>query len=88
MLIFVSTSAVFTKILDQNGIWKCGQMATPGLPKIKVFWKKGYDVIIFVSDVNNKILARDSTYIVDVVTWPKFGNSNISMREVIITSSL
>ena len=64
------------------------KMATPGLRKIKVFWKKGYDVIIFVNDVTNKILSRDSNYIVDVVTWPKFGNSNISMREVIITSIL
>ena len=64
------------------------KMATPGLRKIKVFWKKGYDVIIFVNDVTNKILSRDSNYIVDVVTWPKFGNSSIFMREVIITSIL
>ena len=64
------------------------KMATPGLHKIKVFWKKGYDVIIFVNDVTNKTLSRDSNYIVDVVMWPKFGNSSISMREVIITSSL
>ena len=64
------------------------KMATPGLRKIKVFWKKGYDVIIFVNDVTNKILSRDSNYIVDVVMWPKFGNSSISMREVIITSIL
>ena len=63
-------------------------MAAPGVRKIKVFWKKGYDVIIFASDVTNKILSRDSNYIVDAVTWPKFGNSSISMREVIITSSL
>ena len=65
-----------------------GKMATPGIRKIKVFWKKGYDVIISVSDVTNKILSRDSNHIVDVVTWPKFGNSSISMREVIVTSSL
>ena len=64
------------------------KMATPGLHKIKVFWKKGYDVIIFVNDVTNKTLSRDSNYIVDVVMWPKFGNSSISMREVIITLSL
>ena len=61
-------------------------MATPGLLKIKVFWNKGYDVIIYVHDVTNKILSRDSNYIVDVVMWPKFGNSSIYMREVIITS--
>ena len=64
------------------------KMATPGLLKITVFWNKGYDVIIPVDDVTNKILSRDSNYIVDVFMWPKFGNSNISMREVIITSVL
>ena len=64
------------------------KMATPGLLKITVFWNKGYDVIISVDDVTNKILSRDSNYIVDVVMWPKFGNSSISVREVIITSIL
>ena len=64
------------------------KMATPGLLKITVFWNKGYDVIISVDDVTNKILSRDSNYIVDVVMWPKFGNTSISMREVIITSIL
>ena len=51
--------------------------ATPDLLKINVFWNKDYDV-------SNKILLRDSNYIVDVVMWPKFGNFTISMREVII----
>ena len=64
------------------------KMATPGLLKIKVFWNKGYDVIISVHDVTNKILSRDSNYIVDVFMWPKFGNSSISMREIITTSIL
>ena len=64
------------------------KMATPGLLKITVFWNKGYDVIISVDDVTNKILSRDSNYIVDVVMWPKFGNSSICIREVIITSVL
>ena len=64
------------------------KMATPGLLKITVFWNKGYDVIIPVHDVTNKILSRDSNYIIDVVMWPKFGNSSISMREVIIISIL
>ena len=63
-------------------------MATLGLLKIKIFWNKGYDVIIFVYDVINKNLSRDSYYIVDVVLWPKFGNSSTSMKEVIITSIL
>ena len=62
------------------------KMATPGLLKIKVFWNKGYDVIIYVHDVTNKILSRDSNYIVDVVMWSKFGNCSISIREVIIIS--
>ena len=64
------------------------KMATPGLLKITVFWNKGYDVIISVDDVTNKILSRDSNYIVDVVMWPKFGNFSISMREVNIISIL
>ena len=64
------------------------KMAIPGLPKIKTFWKKGYDVVISVDDVTDKILSRDSNYNVNVVMWPKFGNSSISVREVIITSIL
>ena len=56
------------------------KMATLGLLKIKVFWNKGYDVIIYVHDVTNKILSRDSNYIVDVVMWSKFGNSSIGIR--------
>ena len=60
------------------------KMATPGLLKIKVFWKKGYEV----DDVTNKILSRDSNYIVDVFVRPKFGNCSILMREVITTSIL
>ena len=63
-------------------------MVTPGLLKITVFWDKGYDVIISVNDVTNKILWRDSNYIVDLFMWPKFGDSIISMREVITTSIL
>ena len=55
------------------------KMATPGLPKVKLFWNKGYDVMIYVYDVTNKILSRDSNYTIDVVMWPKFGNSSISM---------
>ena len=64
------------------------KMATPGLLKIKVFWNKGYDVIIYVHDVTNKILSRDSNYGVNVVMWSKFGDSSISVREVVITSIL
>ena len=64
------------------------KLATPGLLKIKIFRNKGYDVIIPDSDVTNKILSRDSNYILDAVMWSKFGNSSISMREVIMTSIL
>ena len=64
------------------------RMANPGLLKVTVFWNKGYDVIIPVNDVTNKILSRDSNYIVDVFMWSKFGNSSISMKQVITTSIL
>ena len=58
-------------------------MATLGFLKTKAFWKKVYHVIISVHDVTNKILSRDSSNIVDAM-GPNFGNSNISMRKVII----
>ena len=64
------------------------KMATSGLLKITKFWNKGYDVIVSVEDVTNKILSRDSNYIVDLFMWPKFSNSSISMKEVITTSIL
>ena len=64
------------------------KLAALDLLEIKVFWNKGYDFIAFVHDDINEIQSRDLNYIVDVVMWPKFGNSNISMREVTITSIL
>ena len=64
------------------------KLATLGPLKIKVFWNKGYDVIIYVYEVTNQILSRDSNCIVDVIMLPKFGNSSIHTREVIITSIL
>ena len=64
------------------------KIATPDLLKITIFWNKGYDVIISANDVTNKILSRDSKYIVGVFMWPKFGNCSISVREVITTSIL
>ena len=64
------------------------KLATLGPLKIKVFWNKGYDVIIYVYEVTNQILSRGSNCIVDVVMLPKFGNSSIYTREVIITSIL
>ena len=60
-----------------------------GLLKIKVFWNEvwlwGHN---FLYDVPDIILTRYANYFVDVVMWPKFGNSSISMRVVIITSIL
>ena len=64
------------------------KIATLVLVQIKVFWNKSYDVIISVHDFANKILSHDSNFIVDLVMWPKLGNSSISMREVIITAIL
>ena len=64
------------------------KMATPGFLKMKVLLNKDYDVIIYVHEVTNKILSYDSNYIVDEVIGQKFGNSSISMKEIIITSTL
>ena len=61
------------------------KMATSGLLKIKIFWKTGYDDIIVVHDVTDKILSGDSNYNVNVVMWPTFGKSSISVTEIIIT---
>ena len=44
-----------------------GKIATLGLLKIKIFRNKGFDVIISVHGVTNKILSRDLNYIFDVV---------------------
>ena len=64
------------------------KLVTLDILKIKVLWSKVYNVIIFVHDFNDKIFTRDSNYIVDVVMRSKFGNSNISMRKVIVKSIL
>ena len=36
------------------------KIATPGRLKLKPFKKEGFDVIIYVHDVTNKILSLDS----------------------------
>ena len=56
------------------------KMATLGFLRKKIFWNKYCDVIISVHDVTHKNLSRDSSYTVDVVMWPKFDKSSISMR--------
>ena len=44
-----------------------GKLAIPiGFLKIKISHNKGYDVKILGYDVSNKILSRDSNYILDV----------------------
>ena len=55
---------------------------------VLIFPNKSCEVLILDYDVNNQILSPDSNYIVDPVMWPKFGNSSISTRQVIITSLL
>ena len=57
-------------------------IATLGLLLIKVFWSKGYHVIISVYDIANELLSRESNYIVDEIMWPKFGSSSIPMKKV------
>ena len=64
------------------------KMSTLGLLKEKIFWNKGYDDIIYVQGVINKILSCDLYNIVDVVMRPKFGNSSIYMTEITIISIL
>ena len=62
------------------------KLASPVLFKLKIFQTKGKDVIIIDYDVTNKILSRDSNYVVGVGMLPKFGICSISMRDVFITS--
>ena len=64
------------------------KLATLGPVEIKTFWNKAYDAIISVHDVTNKIISLGSNCTEDVVMWPKFANSSISVREFIKTSIL
>ena len=43
------------------------KMVTLRFLKIQVFLNKGYDIIIFVYDVTNKILSCNSIYVVNVI---------------------
>ena len=58
------------------------KLATPNLLKLNFIWNNCDDIIISVSVVTNKILSLVSNYMLDLVMWPKYGNSNISMEEV------
>ena len=64
-------------------LMRLANLAILGFLRIEVLRNKGYDARISVHNVTKKSLLRDSNYIVDVVIWPKLGNSSISMREVI-----
>ena len=63
-----------------NDVNKWLKMATLSLLKIKAFKNKSYDVSTSVYDVINKKSSCESNFIVNVVMWPKFGNSRTSMR--------
>ena len=43
------------------------KLTSPGLLEINIFQDNGYDVIISEHEVSNKVLSRDSNYIVGVV---------------------
>ena len=64
------------------------KLAILGLLKIKEFWNKVYNIMVSVHHITNKILSHDSYYVVDLAMWPKFDNSSISTREVILSSIL
>ena len=57
------------------------KLATVGVLKVKVFWNTGYSVINSVHDVTSKTVSRDSSYIVNVINWPKFRNFSISILQ-------
>ena len=49
---------------------KSTKIATLGLFKIKILWRKDYEDIIYAHGGIKKILWRDSNYIADVAMWP------------------
>ena len=53
------------------------KLATLGLLKIKLFQNKGYEVIISVHDVPNKIISRESNYTADSLATQTLGLSSI-----------
>ena len=83
---FFNFFTVFKECFYKHGynFDNASKIATLGLRKTKVFWNKGYGVIISVHNLINENFSSDSNYIVDVVIRQKFGNSGISRREVTI----
>ena len=53
------------------------KLATLGLLKVKLFQNKGYEVIISVHDVPNKIISRESNYTADSLATQTLGLSSI-----------
>lgn len=67
---FVLTFIESTKVALVNMIsvfTMSTKLATQSLVKIKWFGNEGYEVIIFVFDVTNKILSHESNVVVPVV---------------------
>ena len=58
------------------------KLTTAELLEITVFWSKGYEVIVPVHGLTNKVSSYGSSYNVDEVIWPKFGNSNIYKKSL------
>ena len=81
---FLCLKLVLINVLAILMMW--AKLATLDLFKIKVFWSKSYDIIIFFHDVSNKILLGNSNYVLDVVMWQIIVNPRISMRKVIVSS--
>ena len=57
------------------------KLATVVVLKIKTFLYKGYDIMISLHEATKRILSRESNHIGNMVMWPKFGNSSITIRE-------
>ena len=64
------------------------KLATLGHLKMKIFWDKSCNVIIFAHGVTKKNLFGQSNFTIAMDMWPKFDNSGSSMREVIMPSIL
>ena len=61
------------------------KMVTLALLKVNILWNKDCDLTVSVHGVSNNFLCHDWNYIVDVVMSSNFGNSSISMKEVVTT---
>ena len=83
---FANSSISVREVVITSILYTVGKGVLGVRRVLKVFWNKGYGVIISLYNITNKTSSRDSNYILDVAMRPKFGNSSMSMREVVITS--